>query len=143
MLIFFFDKKKQLRMQLLRTRREEALWEAERVTYEAGDFLQLTMNRYNNILYHLCIFRTFRIFLEHLELFLELTEKNVTKIKDKKLGRFQTGTEAKGLLAFILATCNAIFAKKKYCRLQLGCQTYATCFATCNEIIFYARRASI
>ena len=81
-------------MQLLRTRREEALWEAERVTYEAGDFLQLTMNRYNNILYHLCIFRTFRIFLEHLELVLELTEKNVTKIKDKKLGRFQTGTEA-------------------------------------------------
>ena len=24
--------------------------------------------------------------------------------------------------------------------LQLGCQTYATCFATCNEIIFYAHR---
>ena len=24
--------------------------------------------------------------------------------------------------------------------MQLGCQTYATCFATCNEIIFYARR---
>ena len=34
--------------------------------------------------------------------------------------------------------CN--FCRKKYCRLQLGCQTYATCFATCNEIIFYARR---
>ena len=33
--------------------------------------------------------------------------------------------------------CN--FCQKKYCRLQLGCQTYATCFATCNEI-FYARR---
>ena len=32
------------------------------------------------------------------------------------------------------------FLPKKYCRLQLGCQTYATCFATCNEIIFYARR---
>ena len=31
------------------------------------------------------------------------------------------------------------FCRKKYCRLQLGCQTYATCFATCNEI-FYARR---
>ena len=31
------------------------------------------------------------------------------------------------------------FLPKKYCRLQLGCQTYATCFATCNEI-FYARR---
>ena len=29
---------------------------------------------------------------------------------------------------------------KKYCRLQLRCQTYATCFATCNEVIFYARR---
>ena len=29
------------------------------------------------------------------------------------------------------------FLPKKYCRLQLGCQTYATCFATCNEIIFY------
>ena len=41
---------------------------------------------------------------------------------------------------FVLATCNAIFAGEKYCRLQLGCQTYATCFATCNEIIFYARR---
>ena len=34
--------------------------------------------------------------------------------------------------------CN--FCRKKYCRLQLGSQTYATCFATCNEIIFYARR---
>ena len=34
--------------------------------------------------------------------------------------------------------CN--FWRKKYCRLQLKCQTYATCFATCNEIIFYARR---
>ena len=34
--------------------------------------------------------------------------------------------------------CN--FCQKKYFRLQLGCQTYATCFATCNEIIFYARR---
>ena len=34
--------------------------------------------------------------------------------------------------------CN--YCRKKYCRLQLGCQTYATCFATCNEIIFYARR---
>ena len=34
--------------------------------------------------------------------------------------------------------CN--FCRKKYCRLQLGCQTYATCFTTCNEIIFYARR---
>ena len=34
--------------------------------------------------------------------------------------------------------CN--FCRKKYCRLQLGCQTYATCFATCNEIIFYARQ---
>ena len=32
------------------------------------------------------------------------------------------------------------FCRKKYRRLQLGCQTYATCFATCNEIIFYARR---
>ena len=32
------------------------------------------------------------------------------------------------------------FCRKKYCRLQLGCQAYATCFATCNEIIFYARR---
>ena len=32
------------------------------------------------------------------------------------------------------------FCRKEYCRLQLGCQTYATCFATCNEIIFYARR---
>ena len=31
------------------------------------------------------------------------------------------------------------FLPKKHCRLQLGCQTYATCFATCNEI-FYARR---
>ena len=41
---------------------------------------------------------------------------------------------------FVLATCNAIFAETKYCRLQLGCQTYATCFATCSEIIFYARR---
>ena len=30
------------------------------------------------------------------------------------------------------------FLPKKYCRLQLGCQTYATCFATCNEIIFFA-----
>ena len=36
--------------------------------------------------------------------------------------------------------CN--FCRKKYCRLQLGCQTYATCFTTCNEIIFYARRVS-
>ena len=34
--------------------------------------------------------------------------------------------------------CN--FCRKKYRRLQLGCQTYATCFATCNAIIFYARR---
>ena len=34
--------------------------------------------------------------------------------------------------------CN--FCRKKYCRLQLGCQTYATCFATCNEVIFYAHR---
>ena len=34
--------------------------------------------------------------------------------------------------------CN--FCRKKYCRLQLGCQTYATCFAACNEIIFYVRR---
>ena len=34
--------------------------------------------------------------------------------------------------------CN--FTRKKYCRLQLGCQTYATCLATCNEIIFYAWR---
>ena len=34
--------------------------------------------------------------------------------------------------------CN--FCRKQYCRLQLGCQTYATCFATCNEIILYARR---
>ena len=34
--------------------------------------------------------------------------------------------------------CN--FFRKQYCRLQLGCQTYATCFATRNEIIFYARR---
>ena len=34
--------------------------------------------------------------------------------------------------------CN--FCRNKYCSwLQLGCQTYATCFATCNEIIFYAR----
>ena len=32
------------------------------------------------------------------------------------------------------------FFRKKYCRLQLGCQTNATCFASCNEIIFYARR---
>ena len=32
------------------------------------------------------------------------------------------------------------FLPKKYCRLQLRCQTYATCFATCNEIIFNARR---
>ena len=32
------------------------------------------------------------------------------------------------------------FCRKEYCRLQLGCQTYATCFATCNEMIFYARR---
>ena len=31
-----------------------------------------------------------------------------------------------------------IFCRKKY--LQLGCQTYATCFGTCNDIIFYARR---
>ena len=31
--------------------------------------------------------------------------------------------------------------KKKHCRLQLGCQTYATCFATCNEIIFYTCQA--
>ena len=30
--------------------------------------------------------------------------------------------------------CN--FCRKKYCR----CQTYPTCFATCNEIIFYARQ---
>ena len=36
--------------------------------------------------------------------------------------------------------CN--FCRNKYCGLQLGCQTYATCFATCNEIIFYARRVS-
>ena len=35
---------------------------------------------------------------------------------------------------FVLANCNAI------CRLQLGCQTYAICFTTCNEIIFYAGR---
>ena len=34
--------------------------------------------------------------------------------------------------------CN--FCQKKYCRFQLGCQTYATCFATCNEILFYPRR---
>ena len=34
--------------------------------------------------------------------------------------------------------CN--FCRKKYSRLQLTCQTYATCFATCNEIIFYPRR---
>ena len=34
--------------------------------------------------------------------------------------------------------CN--FCPKKYYRFQLGCQTYATCFATCNEIIFYPRR---
>ena len=34
--------------------------------------------------------------------------------------------------------CN--YCRKKYCRLQLGCQTYVTCFATCNEIIFYAHR---
>ena len=34
--------------------------------------------------------------------------------------------------------CN--FFRNKYCRLQLGCQTYGTCFAICNEIIFYARR---
>ena len=27
------------------------------------------------------------------------------------------------------------FCRKKYCRLQLGCQTYATCFAICNETI--------
>ena len=37
--------------------------------------------------------------------------------------------------------CN--FCRKKYCRLHLGCQTYATCFASCNEIIFYARRVFI
>ena len=34
--------------------------------------------------------------------------------------------------------CN--FCQKKNCRLQLGCQTYAICFATYNEIIFYAHR---
>ena len=34
--------------------------------------------------------------------------------------------------------CN--LCRNKYRRLQLGCQTYATCFATCNEIIFSARR---
>ena len=34
--------------------------------------------------------------------------------------------------------CN--FCHRKYCRFHLGCQTYATCFATCNEIIFYTRR---
>ena len=34
--------------------------------------------------------------------------------------------------------CN--FCRKKYCRFQLGCQAYATCFANCNEIIFYPRR---
>ena len=32
------------------------------------------------------------------------------------------------------------FCRKKYCRFQLGCQAYATCFANCNEIIFYPRR---
>ena len=41
-----------------------------------------------------------------------------------------------------ICPCNlhSSFCRNKYCRLQLGCQTYATCFATCNEIIFYARR---
>ena len=34
--------------------------------------------------------------------------------------------------------CN--FCRKKYSRLQLTCQTYATCLATCNEIIFYPHR---
>ena len=34
--------------------------------------------------------------------------------------------------------CN--FCRKEYCRLPLGCQTYANLFTTCNEIIFYARR---
>ena len=34
--------------------------------------------------------------------------------------------------------CN--FCRKKYCRLQLGYQMYATCFTTCNKFIFYARR---
>ena len=34
--------------------------------------------------------------------------------------------------------CN--LCRKKYWRFQLGCQTYATCFATCNEIIFYPSR---
>ena len=32
------------------------------------------------------------------------------------------------------------FFAKKILQVQVGCQTYATCFATCNEIIFYARR---
>ena len=42
----------------------------------------------------------------------------------------------------VICPCNlqCNFCRKKYCRLQLGCQTYATCFATCNEIIFYARQ---
>ena len=34
--------------------------------------------------------------------------------------------------------CN--FCRKRYSRLQLTCQTYATCLATCNEIIFYPHR---
>ena len=35
--------------------------------------------------------------------------------------------------------CN--FCRKKILQVAVRlCQTYATCFATCNEIIFYARR---
>ena len=42
----------------------------------------------------------------------------------------------------VICPCNlqCKFPPKIYCRLQLGCQTHATCFATCNEITFYARR---
>ena len=62
---------------------------------------------------------------------------NTFYIVGGKLVQFK-GHVTRGNLSLQLAM--QLLPKKIYCRLQLGCQTYATCFATCNEMIFYARR---
>ena len=48
-------------------------------------------------------------------------------------------SELKAMSHEAICPCNleCKFCRKKYCRLYLGCQTYATCFATCNMKLYF------